>query len=161
MISSAIHRMLASVPVLALAFAAQPAVARDWPAGGVTRQEIATWLNSRGLTASIHDNGLGENIVSTTIGKVNFDVYFYACASERCGSLQFAAGWTPISSATGLRINDWNRHKRFIRAYLDDKNNPWGEYDFDVSPGGTREQLDKALDRWGEQVASFSTFIDQ
>ena len=34
-------------------------------------------------------------------------------------------------------VATWNQKHRYARSYLDDHNNLWGEYDVDVSPGGT------------------------
>ena len=145
------------VAAAALALAAGPVAARDLPAGGLTRPEVAAWLQQHGLQAKIHDDSSGESIVSSTVGGVNFDIYFFACNADRCGSIQYAAGWTPLAAATPAAVALWNQKHRYARSYLDDHNNLWGEYDVDISPGGTWEQMDKSLDRWGSVIADFKT----
>ena len=38
-------------------------------------------------------------------------------------------------------MNDWNSTKRWAKAYVDDKDDPWLQMDVDLSPGGTEEGL--------------------
>lgn len=137
----------------------QPVAARNLPAGGLSRQDVAAWLIGHGLRATIHNDDNGRSIVSSNVSGVNFDVYFYGCEGERCASIQYAGGWTPLTKGTRENINDWNRQKRYIRAYLDSKNNVWGEYDVDISPGGTWEQLDKSLTQWTARIADFKAWV--
>lgn len=144
---------------LVLLVAPQVASARDLPSGGVTREEVADWLRGRGMTANVHNDDRGERIISSNIAGVNFDVYFYACNQDRCASIQYAAGWTPLAQGTQANINAWNKDKRYVRAYLDNSNNVWGEYDIDVSPGGTWEQMDASMERWKSQIAQFKSYF--
>ena len=137
--------LLLSLPTLNAAQAA--------PAG-VTRQEVVAWLTGEGHAANLHDDSSGTSIVSSSIDGVNFDVYFYACTGERCTSIQFAAGWTPLAKATPDTVNAWNRDKRFLKAYLDKSNNLWGEYDFDLTDA-PYPQLHDALARFDSQVVDF------
>jgi hypothetical protein len=97
---------------------------------------------------------LGESIVSSSIDGVNFDIYFFACSGERCASMQFAAGWTPLAKATPEAVNTWNREKRYVRAYLDKSNNLWGEYDVDLT-ASPYPQMHKALARFDSQITDF------
>ena len=151
-------QILVASAALALCLAAGPSAARDLPPGGLTRAEVASWLQQQhGLKANIHNDSSGESIVSSTVAGVNFDIYFFACNGDRCGSIQYAAGWTPLAAGTPAAVNTWNQKNRYARAYLDDHNNLWGEYDVDISPGGTWEQMDKSLDRWTSVISSFKT----
>ena len=140
---------------VALSLAAGSASARDLPAGGLTRAEVAAWLQQHGMKANVHNDSSGESIVSSAVSGVNFDIYFFACSGDRCASIQYAAGWTPLAAGTPTAVNIWNQKNRDARAYLDDHNTLWGEYDVDISPGGTWEQMDQSLARWGSVVASF------
>jgi hypothetical protein len=152
---------LAGCAALALMLAAGGAVARDLPSGGVTRQEVAGWLQQQGYKANIHNDSSGESIVSSTSSAgVNFDIYFFSCTSGRCSSLQYAAGWDPLTLGTADHINAWNRDKRYLRAYLDAHNNVWAEYDVDIDPGGSWEQMDQSLARFNAQVGDFKTYFN-
>jgi hypothetical protein len=154
-----VRGLLTAVTVaLVLVIAAQPAAARDLPAGGLTREQVSSWLTGQGLTPNPRTDSNGASIVSSAVNGVNFDIYFFDCDSDRCRSIQFAAGWTN-NGATGERVNEWNRDHRFIRAYLDRQGNPFGEYDLVISPGGTWEEIDHAMDNWKSMIVDFKTFI--
>jgi len=140
--------------------AAGAAASRDLPSGGVTRQDVAAWLQRQGQTATIHADSAGEIIVTSSSGGVNWDIYFYRCTAGRCTDIQYAAGWTEIASMSLDKVNQWNRDKRYIRAYFGPKNAVWGEYDVVLSPGGSWEQLDASLRDWISAVQRFKTYIN-
>lgn len=157
---------LTSVAVLMVA-AAAPASARDLPYGGMTAHELADWLTRNGLPATVKPDPTtaGDQIISSASDGVNWDIYLYACNgngdARRCGSIQYAAGWSGISGFGDDRVNGWDRDQRYIRAYRDNKGNAWGEYDVDISPGGTYEMLDKSLSRWRDAIVGFKKYIGQ
>ncbi|WP_421932489.1 YbjN domain-containing protein [Phenylobacterium sp.] len=155
-------KLPALAATLALAaLAALPAQARDLPAGGLTRAEVAQWLQGHGYKAQTHDDSEGNSIVSSASDGVNWDIYFYDCGKTgRCASLQYAAGWSGLSLADGT-LNTWNHGNRYIRGYQAAKGAVWGEYDIDVSPGGTWEQLDHSLERWTGALSQFKDAIGQ
>lgn len=140
---------------LVAAIAATPALAKPVPAGGVTRQEVADWLVRNDMPAQIHDNGNGAVIVSSVTDGIKFDLYFYGCEAERCVSIQYAAGWSEATGVTVDDVNTWNTKNRYLRAYLSNGSNVWGEYDVDVSPGGSWEQIDESLRTFKAMVVEF------
>ena len=86
-------------------------------------------------------------------------IYFYECAkTPRCRSIQFTAGFagSPIGDA---RVAEWNRTKRFGRAYLDKDGDPWVEMDVDAERGMTTEGLANQFDRWNAVMGSFMRYI--
>jgi hypothetical protein len=152
---------------LAVVLSAQPVAARDVPVGGMTAQDVATWLQAAGYSATVKPDPTtpGDQIISSTISGTNYDIYMYACTSGRCRSLQYAAGWNigaGDSSGITAKILSWNREKRYIRAYLSESGKSyWGEYDIDIYPGGTYELLDHSLERWGSVISDFKTYMGQ
>jgi hypothetical protein len=139
------------------------ASARDIPSGGLTYAEVASWLRASGYPATIKPDtsdgaGSDERVVSSSIDGVNYDIYFYGCSKGRCDSIQYAAGW-PSSPGSLDRINSWNTAKRYIRAYSTASGQYWAEYDIDVSPGGTYEQLDHTLTRWRSIIGEYKTYM--
>jgi hypothetical protein len=150
-----------------LLIAAAPASARDLPNGGMTAHEIADWLQASGMSATVKPDPTtpGDQIISSSSDGVNWDIYLYACNgtgdARRCGSIQYAAGWSGLSNFDVNKVNDWDRDQRYIRSYRDNKGNAWGEYDVDISPGGTYEMLGKSLSRWREAITGFKKFIGQ
>jgi Putative bacterial sensory transduction regulator len=151
---------LAAAALLYAGAAPNFAFARDLPAGGVTIEEVAAWLKQSGLTARIHTEKSTQNgpILSTSIDDVATDIYLYDCTANRCRALQYASGWDD-SARPGEKINEWNADHRYLRVYQADQTNLWAEYDVDVAPGGTYEQLGGALTRFRESIKSFKTFF--
>jgi hypothetical protein len=145
---------------LALGLASSPiAQARDIQAEGVNFDDVAAWLRDQGQEATITNDGAGHKIVSTAISGVKFGVYLFDCKDDRCGSIQFAAGW-PRSRGTDLaRVNEWNRTRRWARAYLDKSNGIWVESDVDLTPGGTYELLNDYFATWKKTLDSAEAFF--
>jgi hypothetical protein len=152
--------------VLGLFLIAAPAAARDLPDGGLTATEIASWLISNGYPAQVKPDPTtpGDQIVSTATDGINVDIYLYDCHGDgdarRCTSMQYAAGWPANSGYTYDKINAWNRANRYIKAYLTKTGGLFGEYDMDVSPGGTFEMLNDELQNWRSVVVDFNKYFN-
>jgi hypothetical protein len=146
--------LLAALLVLAL-----PAkvLATPVPAGGVTIEQMARLMIQHGWPAKVTKDSDGDDIISSRVGNVNFDVYFYECANGRCRDIQFAAGWSN-SGATPDKINEWNTTKRFLRVYWKPGNVVWAEQDVRVARG-TTENIDEQLTLWPQMLATFKTFM--
>ena len=145
--------------------AAAPALAQELPPGGMTANEIAAWLKHSGAPADVKPDTTtpGDQIVSTQTDGVDVDIYLYQCAGEgdarRCRSIQYATGWSPRAGLTVEKANAWNASNRYIKAYITAKGSLYGEYDLDVSPGGTFEMLDDSLDNWRGMLTEFKKFF--
>lgn len=149
-------RKIAGAVALALALmSAAAAAAKDIPAGGFTVADVAAWLQDQGYRAQIVTDKDGTKHVSSATSGVDFGVYLYDCKGERCGSIQFAAGWATHGSFDTARMNEWNRRNRWARGYYDDAKDPWLEYDIDLTPGGTYELLNDELATWNTSVTNF------
>lgn len=151
---------LAAAALLLISAAPSVALARDLPAGGMTIEEVAAWLKQGGFTARIHAEKSTQNgpILSTSIDDVATDIYLYDCTANRCRALQYASGWDD-SARPAEKINEWNSDHRYLRVYQAAQTNLWAEYDVDIAPGGTYEQLGGALARYRESIKSFKTFF--
>ena len=147
------------VPILALSLAfAGPVLAGPLPDGGVTLQEVASALRASSLPVEVNKDANGDPMIDSSFKGTKFGVYFYDCKKQtRCGSIQFAAGYSG-AAATPARIADWNRGKRFGRAYLDG-GSAWVEMDADMERGATTEALANNLERWLEVMPQFATHI--
>ena len=154
-------RMIGLTAVVASLLIAAPAMARPFPSGGLTRQEMAAWLLDQGYAAEIHKDDGGISIVSSTIAEVNYDIYFYECTGTRCAALEFLAGWTPSDTVTLDELNAWNAKKRFVFGYRDTDRNLWAQYDIDVGTGASWEQLPTFMTRWEDGAKDFKAFIDR
>lgn len=149
-----------------LLISAATAAARDLPDGGMTANEIAGWLIGNGYPAQVKPDPTtpGDQIVSTQTDGINVDIYLYDCSgtgdARRCTSMQYAAGWPASNGYNMDRVNSWNRSNRYIKAYLTAKGGLFGEYDMDISPGGTYEMLNDELQNWRSVVVDFNKYFN-
>ncbi len=158
--------LAALVATIGLLICAAPAAARSLPEGGMTATELAGWMIGNGYPAQVKPDPTtpGDQIVSTRTDGIDVDIYLYDCSgmgdARRCTSMQYAAGWPANSSYNLERVNSWNVAHRYIKAYLTASGGLFGEYDLDVSPGGTFEMLDDCLQNWRRNVVSFSKYFN-
>ena len=129
------------------------------PSGGLTFDEIIAWVKDQGYEAKISKDGAGNKMIATSANGTPFSVYPMDCKDDRCGSVQFAANWPTNGKISAGRVADWNREKRWARAYLSSKT-LWVEADFDISPGGTYELLNDEFDTWKSVMTAVKTYFD-
>lgn len=129
--------------------------------GGVTIQDIADVMRSKGYPATLTTDRDGDPLIhSETIG-IKFDVYFYECnAQKRCQSIQFYTNWA-INTVNPTQIGEWNRTKRFGRAYLDRNQHPAVEMDVDLEHGATVPAIANDFERWVLVMKTFRKYIGQ
>jgi hypothetical protein len=132
------------------------------PDGGMTIEEVAAWLQNAGYKAEIKKADKGDSYITSGAEGVNFDIYLDDCKAKRCGSLEFTAGFTVDGGLKGgtAKVNEWNRDKRWVRAYLDKDNDPWAEMDISLTPGRTFAAIDDDFSIWRTMLDAFKTFID-
>lgn len=154
-------RMTALVFAAAAAMAAAPAaVAGPLPDGGVTAKEVAAALSAKGYKAEISTGSDGDPIVTSGADGSTFRVFFYTCReTPRCASVQFTAAFDLDEGLTYAKINEWNRNKRFGRAYLDDEMDPFVEMDVDFEHGATSEAVENVIDTWASVLPAYKDFV--
>jgi hypothetical protein len=152
--------LLAGAAALVISFSSGAAMAKDIPAGGLTVEEIQSWLQSAGYKAEIQTSKDGTKNVYSAADGTGFHIYPYDCKKgPRCASFQFSVGLDTKGALNATKINDWNSNNRWVRAYIDKVNDPWVEMDVDLSPGGTYENLNDEFAVWRDSLASFKKFI--
>ncbi len=149
------HAYMIGATVLALCLAPDAASAKDLPANGMTVKEVASWLKDAGYQAQFQTSKDGTRNIYSSAEGANFHVYFYDCKNERCGSLQFSTGYDTKGSFSAQLMNDWTAKNRWARAYVDEVNDPWLEYDVDLTPGGTYEMLNDEFKIWRDSLRHF------
>ncbi len=115
---------------------------QGWPATLVTKPGEDPYLES-------NRNGL------------KFLVLFMNCTDHRnCKTLQYYMGFNDAKDTTLDRLNEWNKGKRFARAYRDDSGDPVLEMDVDVDFAGIpRENLGETLNTWAALMDSYREFV--
>ncbi|MGH7022164.1 MAG: YbjN domain-containing protein [Caulobacteraceae bacterium] len=146
---------IAGAAALALILCSGAAFARDLPAGGFTVADVVAWLQGAGYKAQVVTGSDGKTHVSSATDGVVFGVYMFDCKADRCGSMQFSAGFATHGKFDTSRMNEWNRDSRWARGYFDNVNDPWIEYDVDLTPGGTYELLDDEFATYRSSLARF------
>ncbi len=150
------HLQVAAVLAVALA-ATVPALASPIGKDGITREEMVEIMLADGLPAKIDKDSSGNVIIKSNVAGVNFDVYFFECTANRCGAIQFAAGWTN-SNASIARINEWNTTKRYLRVYSKPGKVLWAEQDVVVT-NGTTENIDDYITLLPKMYNTFKEFM--
>lgn len=137
---------------------AMPAAAQTM-SGNV--DSIAAALRAKGYSVKTKTSSdSGNPIIDTSFGEnANFSVYFYDCTNHtNCGSIQFYAGYTD-SKMTVETLNEWNRTKRFGRAYIDSVGDPVVEMDINMVGGLSRTAFEDDLSLFRQVTQQFSNFV--
>lgn len=141
----------------AMSFLAAPAAAQVVGDADV----IASLMQSYGLVVEQDRDDYGDPRLSSRLEGTRFSVYFYDCEDGPCQSIQFTAGFDMDRPLPVQRVNDWNRDKRFGKAYLDDEGDPFVEYDVNVDFDGVgAKNFDDTLDIWRQVLEEFRDHID-
>ena len=154
------RRIVQIAAALALALATATTVqAKEIPSDGLTFDDVMAWLQEQGLEAKMAKDGAGNKYAQTSVGGARFGVYLFDCSNDKCGSTQFVAHWPQTAKMSSTRMNDWNRTKRWARAYLDAKE-LWIEFDADLTPGGTYELLNDEFATWKKTLDAAKDFFE-
>jgi len=80
--------------------------------------------------------------------------------NKKDDTLQLYAGFSGLK-ITLSRINEWNRTKRFSRAYLDAENDPCLEADIDLTGGVTEGNFKEWVRTYFISVKTFRDFLHE
>lgn len=102
------------------------------------------------------DSGGDPKIVGRVDG-TKYGIYFYGCNDngEDCDDIQFAAGWGGDINVSMEQVNDWNKARRFGKAYLDNEGDPRLEMAVNIDYGVTQRNLDDSFNWWSKVLKRF------
>ena len=124
-------------------------------------EELASVIRDLGFQAKLEKDNVGDPVIRSSSGGVDFRIYFYECKSnKRCKSLHFSVGYDLADGSTLDAVHQWNADKRFASAYLDDENDPFLQMDINTEGGITQENFEKSIDLWQSLKGEFEEFID-
>lgn len=86
-------------------------------------------------------------------------MYFYGCAKGReCDDIQFSAGWSGPKVSLE-KINEWNRDKRFGKAYIDSDGDPRLEMEVNLDYGVSAKNLEDSFNWWSKALKEFKKIV--
>jgi hypothetical protein len=81
-------------------------------------ETIVAALQAAGFAAKLQKDATGDPMIESAVSGTRFRVMFYGCkANKGCATIQFTSGYDKKSVTSLSSINDWNREKRFGRAF--------------------------------------------
>lgn len=129
----AASRLLVALAMMGcVSFACTPAIAQDADQqvlGSISGQDLQKILQSEGYL----------NVVVDADGDLNFKIEgtkVQIFVAENQQSIQFHSAWAG-TNATLRSVNEWNKTKKYSKAYLDDDADPHLELDLDLAGGVT------------------------
>lgn len=118
---------------------------------------------ARGVgSADLSTSEQGDPMISGRIDGTRYTLFFFGCTNKvNCTSIQFYAGWEMENPVSTRDLNDWNRTKRYGRAYLDNSNDPVVEMDVVMEHGISRRNLEANFDLWKTVMSQFKQAINK
>jgi hypothetical protein len=108
--------------------------------------------------AALAKDGMGDPLIEGRIDDREYALYFYECKENRdCKSLMFLAA-REAGDLTDERMAEWNRVKRFGKAYIDEDDRAAVEMNVNLHGGVTRDNLIDTIDWWRLVLAEFSDY---
>ena len=114
----------------------------------ITSTQLITLLKEKGLDGTANEKG--NVIVQMTGSKVVFFIQ---------GQTMQAYFGLSGTGATLTKVNEWNKTKRFGRAYIDSDGDPCIELDYDLEGGVSDDSIKVWFDTVKLIVKSFRTHV--
>lgn len=111
--------------------------------------------------ARMDTDSQGNPMIIGTISGIHYFGFFYGCDGKGgagCDSLQLRASWT-VGVVSLQTVNEWNRTRRFGKAYLEDDGDVVLEMEVNLDFGVTYENLNDTLDWWRIGITEFAEFL--
>jgi Putative bacterial sensory transduction regulator len=136
---------------------AAPTLMHPIPDGGLTLEEVVTWLQSGGYVAKVVTADGGKRHIESWSGGTLFNIFMPGCPSGRCASLELVFAFSSKGKFDVSRLNEWNSDVPWGKAYYDTVNDPCLDMDIALSPGGTFESLNDQFGTWNNVLSTFVT----
>lgn len=130
----------------------------DAPVQASDPESVAAALEAAGYPASLQADAVGDPLIASTFGGLNWVIYFYGCTDGvACRSVQFTVGFDMEEGSDGALVESWNATKRFGKASLDDAGNPSLRYDLLLAGDGvSRAYFVTTVNVWGAIITEFA-----
>ncbi|MDZ3830952.1 MAG: YbjN domain-containing protein [Sphingopyxis sp.] len=140
-------------------FAATPAQAEL--VNATNPDTIKKIIESRGWPATLVSKDGDDPYIESNRDGLKFLVLFMNCTENKnCKTLQYYMGFSDAKDVNLERLNQWNKEKRFARAYRDGDGDPVLEMDVDLDFAGLpRENVGESFNTWASLMDSYREFI--
>lgn len=102
----------------------------------------------------------GDPLITGRMEGVQYQVLFYGCTDNRdCRAVQFRAAWS-MPDVTLQALNEWNRTKRFGKAYIDHEGDPVIEMSINLDFGVSEDNFVDTVDWWRIAVTDFRDLLE-
>jgi len=153
---------MAGFCALALATLASALPASAQTVSATRPETIAAVLKARGLPSELKQEGDGNPYIKSAFDDMPFLVALMNCndQQEDCKTVQFYFGFNDRKGFDLEKLNEWNRTKRFARAYRDTENDPVLVMDIDTDKGGVPQAVfNENLDVWLNQMQLYRRYV--
>ena len=119
-------------------------------------------MQGQGLSVELKSAKDSADYLESRHNGLKFLVLFMNCddAKRNCKTMQFYMGFNDAKETSLEAINNWNKNKRFARAYRDDEGDPVLEMDLDLDfKGIPRENVGEAINTWKALMEAYQTHI--
>jgi hypothetical protein len=118
-------------------------------------------LQGAGYSADLGADPTGDPMITSGASGSSFQILFYNCTGHKqCSNVQFFSGYESRKAIGLARINEWNRDRRFARAFLDKKSRPILQMDVNLDDGGMSPLLFiDHVEVWAVLLAAFEQHI--
>lgn len=123
----------------------------------ITGSEMEGVLKDLGFGSELTTDSRGDPLIKFHVEGFRSLILFYKLEAGRARSVQFFAGFSTKPPAQ--QVNEWNRQKRFGRAYLDKDGDVCLEMDTDLEGGVRREHVAEAVRTWRALLVAFVNFL--
>ncbi len=139
--------IISAILVLAwgLAVPAAARVSLDTVYNSISLEEMQQLMAQFGYTFETSTIGQGDPVISFRQDGYKVGLFFYHKVGDRYSAIQLSAGFSLTTPPSLGSINQWNRAKRYARAYLDQQGDPRVELDLDLEGGATAGAIKELL----------------
>lgn len=144
--------------------AAGPLPASAQTVSAASPDTIAAVLTARGLPSDLKQQPDGNPYIRSAFDDMPFLIALMNCDAQKaqCKTVQFYFGFNDRKGFALEKLNEWNRTKRFARAYLDTENDPVLVMDVDTDMGGVPKAVfNENLDVWLGQMQQYRRFVSE
>jgi hypothetical protein len=155
------NRTLAALAVLAALGLMAPAATRAQQLVTADPPEQVLAIAQNYGEARMDTDSQGNPMIIGTISGIHYFGFFYGCDGKGgagCDSLQLRASWT-VGTVSLQHINEWNRTRRFGKAYLEDDGDVALEMEVNLDFGVTYDNLNDTFDWWRIGITEFADHL--